>query len=112
MKQIQTLAAELEGFKNAAKLIIDMVDPVEGEAVEQKSLLQHLWEVPQKFTIYVSETTKSYVATTLGILMSWYSTIDLQPLTGGLPANYSDKKFAEYTEEVRSVANKIVDDIE
>lgn len=34
MRQIKSLAAELQDFKDAAKLIVHMVGPVEGEAEE------------------------------------------------------------------------------
>ena len=60
-KQIQDLSSELQGFKDAAKLVVGMVDSVTGKAEGEKSLLQRLQEVPQKFSAYVTDTTKSYV---------------------------------------------------
>jgi len=93
MKRIKALSAELQDFKDAAKLVVDMVDPVTGEAEGEKTLLQCLQVVPQKFMAYVTETTKSYVATALGLLKSWYGGFDLQLLARGLPADCSDEKF-------------------
>ena len=39
MKRIKALSAELQDFKDAAKLVVDMVDPVTGEAEGEKTLL-------------------------------------------------------------------------
>jgi hypothetical protein len=52
------------------------------------------------------------VTTALGLLRSWYNTINLQQLSTRLPADYTDEKFVEYCEEVRLVASKVVEDIE
>ena len=112
MKRIKALSAELQDFKDAAKLVVDMVDPITGEAEGEKTLLQRLQVVPQKFMAYVTETTKSYVATALGLLKSWYGGFDLQLLARGLSADYSDEKFEQLIKEARPVADKIVDDIE
>ncbi|KAG2562115.1 hypothetical protein PVAP13_8KG275805 [Panicum virgatum] len=112
MKRIKALSAELQDFKDAAKLVVDMVDPVAVEAEGEKTMLQHLQEVPQKFTAYVTETTKSYVATALGLLKSWYSGTDLRLLAKRLPANCFDEKFEQLIKEARPVADKVVDDIE
>ena len=61
---------------------------------------------------YVTETTKSYVATALGLLKSWYGGFDLQLLARGLSTDCSDEKFEQLIKEAWPVADKIVDDIE
>jgi len=117
MKQIRTLvkerdrnAWELKELKSAAQLV-GMVDPLEG-AANQRRLLDRLREAPQKFVSYVSGTTKSYVTSAFSILKIWYPGVDLHPLADGMSADCSDKKFAEYDDEVPPVAHKIVEDIE
>lgn len=42
MKRIKALSAELQDFKDAAKLIVEMVGPVAGETEGEMTLLQHL----------------------------------------------------------------------
>ena len=39
MKWIKALSTELQDFKDAAKLIVDMMDPVTGEAEGKRTLL-------------------------------------------------------------------------
>ena len=43
-----------------------MVDPVAEGSGDQRTLLQCQQEAPQKFLVYVMETTKLYVLTALG----------------------------------------------
>lgn len=47
---------------------MDLVDPVAGDAAEERTLLQRLQEAPQKLSAYVMGTVKSYVSTALGIV--------------------------------------------
>ena len=71
MKKIQELSTEVEGLKKiscAAADLINLVDHVGEDIVEKSSLLQRLQEAPLKFSSYVTETTKSYVLTALGLL--------------------------------------------
>jgi len=73
MKKIQELSAKVEGLEkisDEAAGLIDLVDPVGEDVVEKPSFLQRLQEAPLKFSSYVTETTKSYVLTALGLLKS------------------------------------------
>ena len=68
MKRIKDLSAVLQHFKEASKLLVDLVDPAAGEAAEEKTLLSRLQEAPQKLSAYVMSTVKSYVSTTLVLI--------------------------------------------
>ena len=69
IKKIQSQSAELDDpkkIRDAATSLIDLVDPVAEGSGDQKTLLQCLQEAPHKFLAYMTDTTKSYVSTTLG----------------------------------------------
>jgi NifU-like protein involved in Fe-S cluster formation len=66
MTQIRDMATEeelknkeLEELKNAAQVVVDMVDPLEEGVVSDKTLLERLCETPKKITSYISETTRT-----------------------------------------------------
>ena len=65
MQQIKDLAAErdfqakeLTEFKTVAQAVVDMVDPIEEEGAEVKSLVERLREGPQKIVGYLFEMSK------------------------------------------------------
>jgi len=72
MMRIKDLSAELQDFKEASKLLIDLVDPVVVEATEERSLLSRLQEATQKLSAYVLSTVKSYLLTALGLVKAWH----------------------------------------
>jgi hypothetical protein len=59
---------ELEKLKNAAQVVVDMVDPPEEGVVSDKTLLEGLCKTPQKITSFVSETTRTYVEHVIGLV--------------------------------------------
>jgi len=63
----------LKEFQEAAQLVMDMVDPVEGDATESAVSLERLREFSQKLAAYVTETTKPFVTSAFGMLQAWYS---------------------------------------
>lgn len=91
---------------------MDLVDPVSGNAAEERTLLQRLQEAPHKLSAYVMGTVKSYVSTALGLVKAWHSDTDLTPLSGGFPMDCSDEQFGHIMKEVQPGADKIVDTIE
>ncbi|KAG2589447.1 hypothetical protein PVAP13_5NG017500 [Panicum virgatum] len=112
MKRIKDLSAELQDFKEASKLLIDLVDPVVVEATEERSLLSRLQEATQKLSTYVLSTVKSYVSTALGLVKAWHVDTDLAPLSSELPLDCSDEQFGQLMKDVQPVAKKIVDTVE
>jgi hypothetical protein len=48
----------------------------------------------------------------LGLVKSYWSGANLDLIGDGLAEGYSDERFAEYVEEVKRIANKIIDVLE
>jgi hypothetical protein len=65
-----------------------------------------------KITSYISETTKTYVEHILGLVKSYWPKANLEPLATGMAADCSKDKFREFAEEVKPVAQKLVDSLE
>jgi hypothetical protein len=74
--------------------------------------LERLREAPQKIASYVSETTRTYVAHVLGLVKSFWTKANMEPLADGMAADCSKEKFAYYLKEVEPVAHKIVESLE
>ena len=103
---------ELQELREAANTIVEMVDPQDDGSESSQSLLERLKEAPQKITGFVSETTKTYVAHTLGLIKSYWPQAKLDVVVTGVSAECSAEKFEEYTEELKPVAVKIVSSLE
>lgn len=119
MQKIKSLATdeelrqrELEELKNAAQVIVDMVDPPEEGVAETRSLLERLCGAPQKISGYITRTTRTFVQHVLRLIKSFYPQANVSPLADGMAADYSEEKFVEYLEEVEPVAHKIVENLE
>ena len=119
MQQIKDVAAErdsrakeLADLKAATQLVVDMVDLVEDGAAGERSLVERLCEAPQKIAGYLSETSKQYMAHILGLVKSYWPGANLTPLGDGLAAGCSDEQFAQYVEEVKPIADKVIDSLE
>ena len=104
-------AKELVDLRVAAQAVVDTVDPVE-EGTDPRPLLERLWDVPQRIAGYLSETSKQYMEHVLVLVKSYWPGANLSPLGDGLSAECSDEKFAEYVEEVKPIAEKIIDSLE
>ena len=83
----------------------------EGEAGD-KTLVKSLHEAPQKITSFLSDTSKQYLAHALGLVKSFWPAANLALIGDGLAEGCSDDKFAEYVEEVKLVADKIMCSLE
>jgi hypothetical protein len=55
---------------------------------------------------------ETYVAHVLGLGKSYWPKGNLSPLSDDMSADYSEDKFSEFVEEVKSVARKLVDSLE
>ena len=105
-------AKELADLKIAAQAVVDMVDPVGDGAAGEKSLMERLREAPQKISSYLSETSKQYMAHVLGLVKSYWPVANLAPLSDGLAVGCSDEQFDQYVEELKPVADRIVESLE
>jgi hypothetical protein len=89
-----------------------VVDPLEDDAADGRSLLGRLHGAPQKVLSFITETSTTYVSHALGLVKSFWSKARLEVLTQGVAADYSKEQFSEYLLEARPVAEKIVESIE
>jgi hypothetical protein len=89
-----------------------MMDPPEEGVVSDKTLLERLRETPLKITSYISETTRTYVEHVLGLVKSYWPKANLEPLASGMSADCIEEKFRELVEEVKLVAQKLVDSLD
>ena len=113
MQQIKDLAGEREhqakelaGLKVVAQVVIDMV---EDGGPGDRSLVERLHEAPQRIASFLSKTSKQYMVHILGLVKSHPPGANLTPVGDGLAEGCSDEKFAEYVEEVKPIAKKIID---
>lgn len=74
--------------------------------------MERLCEAPQKIAGFLSKTSRQYMEHVLGLVKSYWPGVNLAPIGDRLAEGCSDEKFAEYVEEVKPIANKIVDVLE
>lgn len=89
-----------------------MVDLVGDGGAEDKSLVEQLWEAPQKIAGFLSETSKQYVVHVLELVKSYWPGVNLAPLSDRLAEGCSEEKFAEYIDELKPIADKIIKSLE
>jgi len=56
--------------------------------------------------------TKQYVGHVLGLVKSYWPTVNLTPLGEGMATECTDEKFTEYVEEVKQSIEKVVESLE
>jgi hypothetical protein len=113
MQSIKSMAEEkelrqkqLEDLQEATQVVVNIVDPLEEEGVvNNRTLLEHLCEAPQKTASYVFETTKTYVVHVLGLVKSFWPKANVEPLADGMAADYSEEEFRDNRD---LVFNKVV----
>ena len=103
---------ELDELKAAAQTVVDMVDLPEEGAELTKTLLERLHGVSQGIIKYLSDTTRQYVSHVLGLVKSYWPQANLVPLGEGISIECSEDKFAYLVEEVKPIADRIVDSLE
>ena len=103
---------ELEKYKEAVRVVVDMVDPPEGGARNAQQLQSCLRDAPQKISNFIVESSKDIVTHVLGLIKSYWPQSDLSPVADGAAADCTDEQFEAYRQEVRPVAHKIVESLE
>ena len=101
-------SSEHERLVAAAQVIVDMVDPQEGETSSSKSLVERLEEAPRKIVDYLSTTSKNYIAHLLGIVKSYWPQHNVAPLSRGIASNCPDEDLLWYRDEVVPIAEAII----
>ena len=103
---------ELGELEAAAHADVDMVDPPEEGTQEDRTQVERLQGTPQKIMRYLSDTTREYVSHVLGLVKSYWPLANLIPLGEGMTEECTEEKIAILVEEVKPVANRIVDILE
>jgi len=103
---------ELGELKAAAQAVVDMVDPPEESTHVDKTSLERLQGAPQKIMRYLSDITRGYVSHVLGLVKYYWPKANLVPLGEGISIDCSEEKFTALVEEVKPIADRIVDTLE
>ena len=100
MEEVQK---ELLELKVVAQAVVDLVDSVEEGAPASKTLVECLCEAPQKFSGYLTESSKQCVAYTLGLVKSYWPGAKIALLCDGMSNKCDEDKFTKYVEEAEPV---------
>lgn len=103
---------ELDELKVVAQALVDMVDPPEESTQADKTLLERLQCAPQKIMRYLSDTTRGYVSHVLGLVKSYWPKANPVLLGESISVDYSEENFTTFVEEMKPIADKIVDALE
>ena len=86
---------------------------VDGSAEDSGgSLADRLRVVPQKFSEYLAETSRNYVAQALGLVKSYWPSAKIAVLGDGMCSTCDHDRFINYVEEAEPVADQVVKLIE
>ena len=87
---------------------MDVIDSEEGSS-NNKSLVEHLEEAPQKiFDVMTATTSKNYLTHMIGVVKSYLPQFNLAPIAKGIAPSCSDDKFREYCKESEVIAEEIL----
>ena len=116
MKQIRDLTADrdlkaqqLADLEAVAQVVIGMV---EEEGAGGKTLVERLREAPQRITSFLSDTSREYLSHALGLVRSFLPSVNLALIGDGVAVGYSGEKFSEYVEEMKPIADKVINGLE
>ena len=116
MKQIRDLAADhnqkaqqLADLDVGAQVVVDMV---EDEEADGKSLLDHLREAPQRLSSFFSDTCRDYLAHALGLVKSSLPSVNLSFIGDGVAVGCSEERFSEYVTEMKPIVDRVISSLE
>jgi hypothetical protein len=98
----------LEDLREAAKKLVDMVDPPKEGEVGERPLLERLLGVPQKVVKFLTEAPVACVGHTLAFVKSFWPEAQLEMFAQGVVAECTEDQFNEYLREAQPVAEQIV----
>jgi hypothetical protein len=96
----------------AAQQLLEVVDPLEDDAADGRSLLERLRGALQKVLSFIAEASTTYVSHALGLVKSFWPKARLEVLAQGVAADCSEENFSEYRLGARPIAEKIVESLE
>ena len=86
---------------------MDVVDSEE-ESSNNKSLVKHLEEAPQKVFDVMAATFNNYLTHMIGVIKSYLPHFNLASIAKGIAPNCSDEKFRDYCKESEVIAEEIL----
>ena len=86
---------------------METIDSEEGSS-NNKSLVEHLEEAPQKIFDVLMVTSKNYLTHMIGVVKSYLPHFNLAPIAKGIAPNCSDEKFRDYCKESEVIAEEIL----
>jgi len=99
----------LSDLEVAAKVVVDMV---EDEEAAGKSLLERLREAPQRLSSFFSNTSRDFLAHTLGLVKSLIPSANLFLIGDGIAVGCSEEQFSEYVTEMKPIPDKVISGLE
>ena len=106
------LRQELSELKTAARVIVNMVDPVKECVSARRTLVEHLGEATQRVANHLTEASKQYVVHVLGLVKSYWPEAKLAPLGDGMAVECNEEKCTKYVEEAKPIGARIVEMLE
>ena len=95
----------------ATQAVVDMVDPQEGEASSNRSLVERLEEAPRKIIDLMMATSKNYLSHMLAVVKSYWPQHKLALVAKGIAADCSDQDFQGCCKETEMIAEEILNNL-
>ena len=86
---------------------MDVIDSEE-ESSNNKSLVEHLEEAPQKIFDVMTATSKNYLTHMIGVVKSYLPHFNLALIAKGIALNCSDEQFRDYCKESEVIVEEIL----
>jgi hypothetical protein len=101
----------LEIFKEAARELVDMVDPPEENETSPRPLLEQLRGAPQKVVRFLSEAPVACVSHALAFVKLFVPRAQLEIFAQVMAADCTKGQFDQYLQEAQPVAEQIVQSV-
>jgi hypothetical protein len=111
LQRIKTLGEELESIREAARELVDVVDPPEQGEASPRPLLERLREAPKKVMEFLSEAPVMCINNALAIVKSFLPSAKLEIFAQGMAADCTEEQFDRYLLEAQPVSECIVQSV-
>jgi hypothetical protein len=102
---------ELEILREAARTLVDMVDPAEENEVDKQPLLERLRGAPERVLKFLTEAPVACVSHALAFVKSFLPEARLEIFAQGMAADCTEDQFNKYLQEAQPVAEQIVQNV-
>jgi hypothetical protein len=111
LQRIKTLGEELEDFREAARELVDMVDPPEESETSPRPLLERLREAPKKVFKFLSEAPVTCINNALAVVKSFLPNAQLEIFAQGMAADCTEDQLDGYLLEAQPISERIVQSV-